>query len=185
MKAIVRTAYGSTDVREQILGELEATREQFHRLLDSMSEADWSSGSRNPAWTNGQLVFHMAFGFMLIPPLFSLIRFWSRRSRRASRSFAAALDSATPLFHWVNARGPRGAARVFGPERLGRKYERVHAAILRKLDTVRDDEWDAGMYYPRRWDPTFGEFMTFAELFRYPVAHFRGHLRHLSRGRWE
>ena len=168
------------DPRERIRAELEDARAQFHAVLDSLTEADWRAPSRNPAWNNGQLLFHMAFGFVLIPPLFGMIRFWSRRSRRSSRAFASVLDFSTPVFNWVNALGPKGGGRVYDRRRLGRKFDRVHAKILRRLDSVRDNEWGAGMYYPRRWDPTFGEFMTYEALFRYPVAHFRHHLRHLS-----
>jgi hypothetical protein len=38
------------------------------------------------------------------------------------------------------------------------------------------------MNYPLRWDPDFGEFMTFERLFRYPTQHFQRHLAQLSRG---
>jgi DinB superfamily len=170
------------DVRGRIRTELEETRLQFHRLLESLTKSDWDAPSCNPAWTNGQLLFHMAFAFILIPPLFCMIRFWSRRSRRSSHAFARALNSATPLFNWINALGPRVGARVYGRRRLGAKYDSVHIAILGKLDSVQDVEWDQGMYYPRRWDPSFGEFMTFEQLFHYPVAHFSHHQRHLSAG---
>ena len=172
----------SDDVRESIRTELEATRLEFHRLADSLTDADWRAPSRNPAWTNGALLFHMTFAFMLIPPLFWMIRFWSRRKPSSSRAFARVLDFSTPLFNVVNALGPRGGGRVYGRRRLVAKYDRVHAAIVRRLDSVGDDEWGRGMYYPRRWDPTFGEFMTFEDLFHYPVKHFRHHLRHLSAG---
>jgi hypothetical protein len=166
--------------RARIRTDLENARSQFHALLAPLTDADWHAPSLNPAWTNGQLLFHMAFAFILIPPLFGMIRVWSRRSPRASRAFARALDASTPFFNWINALGPRVGAVVYGRRRLGRKYDRVHEAIVRRLDSVHDDEWQTGMYYPRRWDPTFGEFMTYNDLFRYPVKHFSRHLRHLS-----
>jgi hypothetical protein len=170
------------DVREQVRSDLEETRSQFHAILESLSEADWRAPSRNAAWTNGQLLFHMMFAFILIPALFAMIRFWSRRPEKSSRAFAQALDASTPFFNWINALGPRIGARIYGRRRIGAKYDRVHRAILRRLDSLGGDEWCLGMYYPRRWDPTFGEFMTIEELFRYPGAHFRHHLRHLSPG---
>jgi DinB superfamily len=170
------------DLRDSIRAELEETRSQFHLLLESLTETAWRAPSRNPAWTNGQLLFHMTFAFILIPPLFSMIRFWSRRSRRSSRAFGRALDFSTPFFNWVNALGPRVGAHIYGCSRIGAKYDRVHAAILCNLDSVREGEWETGMYYPLRWDPTFDEFVTFEELFHYPTAHFRHHLRQLSAG---
>jgi len=63
-----------SEVGKGIRDELEETRRQFHALLASLSAADWDAPSRNPAWTNGQLVFHMLFAFVLIPSLFWLIR---------------------------------------------------------------------------------------------------------------
>jgi DinB family protein len=169
-------------VREEIRAEFEKTRSQFHAILGSLSEADWRAPSGNPAWTNGQLLFHMMFAFMLVPALFFMIRFWSRRPERYSRAFARMLDASTPVFNWINALGPHLGACLYGCRRIGAKYDRVHRAILRRLDALADDEWARGMYYPRRWDPIFGDFMTFEDLFRYPGAHFRHHLRHLSPG---
>ena len=92
-----------SEVGKRIRDELEETRRQFHALLGSLSAEDWDAPSRNPAWTNGQLVFHMLFAFMLIPSLFWLVRFWSRLPDSYSRAFARALDFSTPLFNRVNA----------------------------------------------------------------------------------
>src|SRR5215472_16843437 len=111
-----------SEVGQRIRDELEETRRQFHALLGSLSAADWDAPSRNPAWTNGQLIFHMLFAFMLIPSLFWLIRFWSRLPDRYSRAFARVLDLSTPLFNRVNALGPRGQAVIFGRRRAGSIY---------------------------------------------------------------
>jgi DinB superfamily len=178
---------GRLDVSDSVVGkhiriELEETRREFHALLASLSAADWDAPSRNPAWTNGQLIFHMVFAFMLIPSLFWLIRFWSCLPGSYSRAFARVLDFSTPLFNWVNALGPRGQATVFGRRRAGSIYDRVHRSILRKVDSMKDDDWGRGMTYPQRWDPDFGACMTFERLFRYPTQHFRRHLAQLSGG---
>ena len=171
-----------SEIGQRIRGEMEETRRQFHALLSSLSDADWGAPSRNPAWTNGQLVFHMLFAFMLIPSLFWLMRFWSSLPDRYSRAFARILDLSTPLFNRVNALGPRGQAAIFGRRRAGSIYDRVHRSILRKVDSIMDDDWGRGMNYPRRWDPEFGEFMTFEHLFRYPTQHFQRHVAQLSGG---
>ena len=46
-----------SEVGKRIRDELEEARRQFHTLFGSLSAADWNAPSRNPAWTNGQLVF--------------------------------------------------------------------------------------------------------------------------------
>jgi DinB superfamily len=170
------------DVAQRVRDELEQTRLQFHALLDSLTDAEWDEPSRNSAWTNGQLVFHMLFAFTLIPSLFWLIRIFSRLPERYSRGFARLLDASTPLFNRVNALGPRGQERVFGRRRAGSLYDRVHRSIIRKVGSLREDEWGRGMHYPVRWDSLFAEFMTYESLFRYPSLHFRRHLAQLSAG---
>jgi len=98
---------------------------------------------------------------------------------RSSRPFAWLLDAATGPFHWLNERGARMQARVFTRERIGKLYDRVHASLLSKAGSVKDEEWERGMHYPTRWDPNFSEFMTVERLFRYPVIHFRFHLNQI------
>jgi hypothetical protein len=162
--------------------ELAESRCRFHALVDSLSQEEWDAPSRNPAWTNGQLVYHALFGFVLVPSLFWMIRFWSTLPDGYSRRFAQALDFTTPLFNRVNAIGPRAQARLFGRRRACAIFDWIYRSILRKVDSLHGERWGRGMHYPRRWDPTFGDFMTFEALFGYPSEHFAHHLRHLSAG---
>jgi len=46
---------------------------------------------------------------------------------------------------------------------------------LKKAASIKDGEWERGMYYPTRWDANFSEFMTLEKLFHYPVIHFNFH----------
>lgn len=167
------------DVRERLRSDFEATGAAFHSLLASFSEQGWDVPSHNPGWTNGQLLFHIAFAFMLVPPLCRIMRLFGSVPRRWSKRFAALLDASTPVFNRVNAGGPRIGARLYRGDALGRKYDRVQRAIRKHLDAVRDEDWARGMYYPRQWDPRFGEYATFEELFRYPIIHFEHHVAQL------
>ena len=168
--------------QERVRAELALAHCRFHKLLDSLSEVDWEARSRNPAWTNGQLVYHIMFAFMLIPSLFWMIKFWSKLPRSYARRFAQILDFTTPVFNRINALGPRGQASIFGRKRAGTIFDYIYRSILKKVDSLRVDQWAAGMHYPRRWDPTFGDFMTFEALFKYPPAHLEHHLSQLSAG---
>lgn len=173
---------GDEGIAARVRSDLESSSCRFHMLLDSLSQDDWDTPSLNPAWTNGQLVYHILFAFMLVPSLFWMIRFWSRLPDSWSRRFARMLDFSTPLFNRVNALGPRGQARLLGRNRASAIFDRVHRTILRNLDSIHGERWHAGMHYPRRWDPTFREFMTFEDLLAYPSEHFAHHVRHLSAG---
>ena len=63
---------------ETIRQELETTRLRFHSLLDSLSEEDFRTQSLNPGWTNGEILAHMTFGFIVINVLLPMARLWGR-----------------------------------------------------------------------------------------------------------
>lgn len=165
---------------ESIRNELDATHSAFHALLESLSEDDWRRQSLNPGWTNGEVMAHILFGFIVLNVLLPIARIWGRLPEGFSRPFARLLNAATVPFHWFNERGARIQGRVFTRKRIGRLYDRVHASLLNKAGSVKDEEWGRGMYYPTRWDPNFSEFMTLDKLFRYPVIHFRFHFSQIS-----
>lgn len=171
------------DVRpldEELRTTLESARQTFHALIDSMSDEDLRRRSRNPGWTNGQILFHMAFGFILLPSLVRMIRFWSLFPKGFSRPFAALLDASTPVFNWINGLGPRFGARIYHGSALARKYDRTHARILRILDSTRPGDMALGMHYPKRWDPLFDGYLTLERLFRYAPAHLESHVGQLD-----
>lgn len=169
------------DVRAELRLELESLRAEFHELLDSLSDEDVRRRSNNPGWTNGQILFHMTFALMLLRILAPMVRLWARLPRWCSRAFAGTLDFGTPLFNWFNELGARGGGRVYSGERVARRFDAAHRSTMRMLDRIKDDEWQAGMYYPSRWDPLFGSYMTLEDVFRYPARHFRFHIDQISR----
>jgi hypothetical protein len=169
------------NVGELIRSELETTRASFHALLDSLTEADWHRASLNPGWTNGEILAHMLFGFILLNVLLPLARVWGRFPKRSSIPLAWLLNVATGPFNWFNALGARMQGRVFTHKRIGELFDRVYASLLEKTTLIKDDEWGRGMYYPTKWDSNFSEFMTIENLLRYPVVHFKYHLDQISR----
>jgi hypothetical protein len=168
-------------VRERLRAELATTRSDFHRLLQALSDEEWRRQSKNPGWTNGQILFHMTFGFMILRSLIPLGRVFGRLPKQYSKRFSNLLDLATPLFNWVNAFGARGGGVVFSRRRLGKQFEGAYWSLIRTLDKIPDDEWDRGMHYPIRWDALFDEYMTLEQVFRYPAIHFRFHRDQLAR----
>jgi hypothetical protein len=165
----------------QLRNDLEASRTEFHKLLASLSPEDWRRPSANPAWTNGQVLFHIALGFFLIVPLVALMRLFAVLPPSASKIFARTLDAATPLFNSINAVGPRFGARILNARRIGPTFDRIHRRIVAIAGDMRPDQWDRGMYYPVRWESRFAEFMTFEKLLRYPVIHLRHHQAQIRR----
>ena len=166
---------------ELIRSELEATRASFHALLDSFTEADWNRPSLNPGWTNGEILAHMLFGFIILNALLPLARVWGRLPKSSSKPLAWILNVATGPFNWFNALGARMQGRVFTHKRIGDLFDRANALLLKKVSSIKDEEWERGMYYPTKWDSNFSEYMTIEKLLHYPVTHYKFHLNQISR----
>jgi len=169
------------ETKKTIRAELEAACKVFHALLDSLSESDVRRKSQNPGWTNGEILVHMTFGFIILNALLPLARLWAHLPKWTSKPFAWLLNAFTMPFNWINALGTRGQARLFTHRRLGRIYDRANDRLMKQIDHIHGDEWERGMYYPTRWDSNFNEFMTIRELFYYPIKHFNFHLGQIKR----
>ena len=177
---MAREATAGTARKERLRAELEAARVTFHTILASLSDAQLRQPSKNPAWTNQQLVFHMAFGFFLLPSLIRIVLVLGRLPLPVSRLFARLLNSVTVPFNWINAAGPSLVGPRFTRRALAATFDRVHAHVLRRIDAIREDDLELGMYYPSRWEPLFQDYMTLEDILRYPVLHVRSHLQHIN-----
>jgi len=165
---------------QSIRTELEAARSAFHALLDSLSEDDLRGQSLNPGWTNGEILAHMTFGFIIINVLLPMARLWGRLPKSSSKWFAWLLNAFTGPFNWFNALGARGQGKFFTQKQIGKIYDRVYFSLVKKINSIKDDEWERGMYYPTKWDANFDEFMTLEKLFYYPITHFKFHLTQIA-----
>jgi hypothetical protein len=171
----------NSNPQDTIRAELESTRAIFHALLDSLSENDLRKRSRNPSWTNGEILAHMLFGFIILNALLPMARLWEHLPKRASKIFAGLLNALTVPFNWVNALGARLQARVFTYQRIGKVYDQIYFSLVKQINAIKDDEWERGMYYPTRWDSNFSDFMTIDKLLHYPVIHFNFHLKQIAK----
>lgn len=106
--------------KETIRRELEATRSRFHALLNSLSEEDFQKQSLNPGWTNGEILAHMTFGFIVINALLPMARIWGRLPKNSSRWFAWLLNAFTGPFNWFNAIGARLQGKVLHTNESGK-----------------------------------------------------------------
>jgi hypothetical protein len=166
-------------LKSELRADLESARSAFYAVTDSLSEEDRRQPSNIPGWSNEQLLFHMVFGFLLLPSLVRIIRFWALFPRGFSRPFAALLNFSTPAFNWINGLGPRPGARIYRGKSLVRKFDRAFVKVLKILDSTNTRELTLGMHYPQRWDPLFTGYVTMEQLFRYPPAHLKSHLKQL------
>lgn len=164
-----------------LLSELEDSRHTFHALLASLSDEDLQKQSLNPPWTNKQIVFHMLFGFFLLPSLIVIVLIFGRLPRILSKWFALLLNLGVRPFNAINSLGPQGGGRIFTRYGLSKTYDMVYTLIVRLLQMVSDDELQRGMHYPTKWDSLFSDYMTLADIFRFPMRHFYFHIGHIAR----
>ena len=57
-----------------ITAEMERVRVDFHNLIDGATTAELRAGSDGTKWTNGTLLFHMLFGYLLVHNLLPLVK---------------------------------------------------------------------------------------------------------------
>ena len=166
--------------RQAVHDGYERARRTFHRLLETASEAGLGRPTRGTRWTNGQLLWHMLFGYLLVRALLVLARVFGRLPRGVGKAFARMLDAAAVPFHFINYLAPVGAVKVCGPRWMAATFDRVVASLHRRLTAESEAGLARGMHYPVRWDPFFRDFMTLADIYRYPTQHFDFHHRQLT-----
>jgi hypothetical protein len=165
---------------EEIRALYDSTRNEFHALLASISEEDWKKQSLNSGWTNGEIFAHILFGFIILNALLPMARIWGKLPQATSKPFAKFLNFMTKPFNWINALGARGQGKVFTYRNIGIIFDKTLSSLISKANSIDDDEWQTGMYYPTKWDPNFSDFMTLEKLFLYPIAHFKLHQNQIA-----
>ncbi|WP_367320044.1 DinB family protein [Streptomyces sp. HUAS ZL42] len=168
--------------RQAVHAELERVRADFHRLLAEASAADLRRSTDGTRWTNEQLLFHMLFGYMLIRVLLRLLGVFAGLPRSVGGTFARVLDAAASPFHVINYVSSVFGTLYYNHRRMGAKMDRTVAALHRRLDRESTASLGRGMHYPPRWDPFFRDWMTRADLYRYPTQHYDFHRAQLTLG---
>lgn len=168
--------------RQAVHEDFERARATFRSLLDSASDDALRRRSAGTRWTNRQLLFHMLLGFLIMRALLALAKIVARLPAWVGRGWARLLNAGTRPFDVVNFAGSWLGGSVV-PRRVRVVLcDRTIAALHRRLDREDEGSLAKGMPYPTRWDPCFREFMTVADLYRFPVQHFDFHRAQLALG---
>jgi hypothetical protein len=166
--------------RQAVHDELDRVQADFRRLVGQATAASLARRTSGTKWTNEQLLFHMLLGYMIVRALLPVVAAFGRLSGGFSRAYARLLNAATRPFDLINYLGPCAAVHFYGPQRMSAKLDRVLAVLHRRLDTASTEDLALGMHFPVRWDPFFTEYMTLADLYRYPTMHYDFHRRQLT-----
>lgn len=154
--------------KQQLQKEIEETQQRFHQLLQAIPDDAFSRPSNNPAWTIGELLFHMSIAprFMVADVAIILQRPYLLKL----------LPMLFPerLFHWLNARLTRFGARHLNRQFLANAYDTAHEQILKTFNSLSENDLQKSVHYPD-WDPLLAGNVTLAYLFGYIKRHFESH----------
>jgi hypothetical protein len=155
-------------LKEDIFTELESTRQEYHLLVNSVPVKTYRSPSANPAWTIGDVLYHITLG----PPA---IRAEIWMIRHAGWLFSALLNDVTAgMFNHGNALFARHPKQIT-PQILIKSYENGHSGLLTSLEGMRDADLDKSVRYPASFVAELAGLVTVERLFRYIKIHFEIH----------
>ena len=166
--------------RAAIHEELDRVRADLHQLVAGAAPSDLRRRTDGTRWTNGQMLWHMAFGYLLVCRLLPLVRLFGRLPDSFSRRFAATLNAGTRPFHVINYLGSCGGALIFRGPRLTRRLDATIARLHRRLDAESEETLGRRMHFPVGWDPFFRDTMTLEQLYRYGTEHYDLHRGQLT-----
>lgn len=148
--------------------EIEDTGAAFHRLLDSIPDEFFPMPSNNPAWTVGQVLYHMSIAPRMMVMDVQMIRDQDRFMRYIAKVFPKR------AFDWLNVHLTRLGARNPSREFLAEKYDRANESILKVFDSLSDKDFSKSVSYPD-WDPLLTGEVSMEYLFGYIKRHFDSH----------
>ena len=166
--------------RQPIHQELERVRLDLHQLEEQATASDLRRRTHGTRWTNGQMLWHMVFGYLIVWRLLPGVRLFGRLPDGYSRRFAAALNASTRPFHVVNYLGGCCGALVFHGPRLARLLDRIVSQLHRRLHAETEESLARAMHFPVDWDPFFADTMTVADVYHYGTQHYDFHRAQLT-----
>lgn len=161
-------------LKEELAEEIESTRRDFHRLLDSVPGATYVHPSHNPAWTNGDVLYHIAVGLTLIH-----YEVWLTLHARGLLQFGLNLVPAK-ILHRINAGFARRGNRI-NRQTLIKAYEAGHSGLISSLTRMREDDFGRWVSIPTRLDIILSGKVTVKRLFQHVKIHFEKHVRQVHR----
>ena len=168
--------------RQPIHEELERVRLDLRHLVEQATASDLRRHTDGTKWTNGQMLWHMVFGYLIVWRLLPGVRLFGRLPEGYSRRFAAALNAVMRPFHTVNYLGGCAGVLVFHGPRLTRLLDRIVNRLHHRLDAETEESLSRRMHFPVGWDPFFADTMTVADVYHYGTRHYDFHRAQLTLG---
>jgi hypothetical protein len=155
-------------VKEELQAEIVQTQKSFHRLLEEIRDDAFALPSDNPAWTIGEVCYHMSLApRMLVTDLRIILG-----QPILAKVFTFLVPAA--LFHRLNEFLTRRGARGLNRASLAHAYDKAHTRALQALMPLSETDLQKSLPYPG-YDPILSGNVTVEQLFRYVRLHFESH----------
>ena len=155
--------------KQEIEHELDETHHRFIKLIESIPESDYSLPTDNPAWTVGDILFHITLG-----PRALALEIWLTVHMPGLYNFAMR-HFPSKLFNSVNAWFGSGRSKRISRQGLLKAYWKAHAAIKSELRRTREEDLVKSVVYPADFVSDLAGEVTPERLFRYVTGHFEEH----------
>lgn len=142
--------------------QLEETRAAYHRLMESLTDADWQRTAFPTAWTVGEVMNHLADTLADKPAAIAAVR----SGKQNYMNLPSFLSWLAPRINYLLVKkSARGKSR----QAVLAHYNQAHAALLATIDGIQDSEWQLGAF-------CYGEgYKTVLDLCYMPVSHLHEH----------
>jgi hypothetical protein len=152
--------------RAAIRGEIEAMAPEFETLMGEIGDAGWRTKSGIPAYTCGQLAWHIASGTAFLA------------GEIAKAKDGRALNPPAflrPVLYKLGEWRVRVISRKATPESVRGDFDTAVGKLRGVLDSFDDETL-------RQSATRMGETMTIAGMFQKPVEHLAEHAAHIRAG---
>lgn len=153
--------------KKHLQNKLEEIKNKFLRLLENIPDKDLERKQVGETWTIKEELVHIVQVVEVIPSGME------RASQSNQRSWLGFIPAG--LRSSVNGRIiiPQKAKNTTR-KTIARAYQDAHKILISKLETLKDDDWEKGMPYPRK-------YRTVEQMAYRPVEHFEEHKVHIHR----
>ena len=162
-------------LKEELAQEMEVTRQNFHHLLDSVPETFYFHPSDNPAWTIGEVLFHISLAPRFLTADLRMIL------GQAWISKVISVFVSKTIFDKLNEYfTKRWASRNMTREKLGRAYDKANDNAIRALERLKDEDFEKSLEYPD-YDELLTGVVSVEKLYRYITIHFNVHAEQIRK----
>jgi hypothetical protein len=160
--------------KQELQKELDETHRRFVALVESIPEADYPLPTDNPAWTVGDILFHIT-----LDPRALALEVWMTIHARGLYNFLMR-HFPSRFFNSVNAWFGNRRRRI-SRQSLIEAYGRSHTVIKSVLRRTREEDLLKMAVYPPDYVSALKGEVSVERLFRYVTGHFEEHEKALRR----